>query len=118
MSLTRGRNQFSQQEVALSVVGSPAFEKTNNIISSIDQHLDAPLRLSATQPVADAILNIGPSAVTTGDGANKSLPPIDDNLVGHAGATINMQTGALTGDTLWTEGGAFSLPTATGAGNV
>jgi hypothetical protein len=116
MALTRGRNQHSQQTVALSIVGSAALAKTDEILTSVDSHLNAPLRVFATQPVADAILNIGPSSITTGDGATKSLPPIDDTIQDHAGATINAQTGATTGGTLQTDGAAFALPTATGAG--
>ena len=73
MPETLGQNFQDVQDSALPVLNKAARTTNENIVSAIDSQFNHPLRLSATTPTADALLNIGANQVTLGDGANSEV---------------------------------------------
>ena len=71
-----------------------------------------PLYGYASTPTADAILNINSNRVVLGDGSIKETPSISGVSNLFVASTINFQTGATTGGTIQTLGGAFALPSS------
>jgi len=116
MPVTKGQNFQDVQEGALPVAGKPARTTNEAVLAALDKHINAPVRLYATQPLADALLNIGPSRVELGDGAGRSAGPNADIVGDFPVSSINFQTGALTGGTITNEGAAFALPTGSTIG--
>lgn len=80
-------------------LGSLAREELNLVMDRIQRELDSPLRLHATFPVANAVLNLSIAPIVLGDGANKALPPVKSQVYTLAASTINFQTQATTGAT-------------------
>ena len=99
-----------------SLLGVPANELLSASVVKIGKHVNVPLRLFATYPVADAVLNIGSNQIVTGDGATKTTSPVDGTLQIFSASSINFQTGSLTGGTIQRNGATFTRPTATGSG--
>lgn len=92
---------------ALDVLGLASSSSVQSALEAANNELDIPFRLYANDP-ADAILNIGSNEVDSGDGSKQVNAP-NANWESFPGATINFQTGAVTGSVVL-EGGAFSLP--------
>lgn len=114
MTETKGQNWQNVQEAVLPVVGSVARATNEVIMAKVDQHLNAPLRLYATFPTPNAVLNIGAGKIESGDGAAKVSPPSEDTLQEYLGAGINLTSAAITGSGAVTlNGGTFALPTTT-----
>ena len=96
------------------LLGAVRDEWLDSVLHRLAQHTDAPARLFASVPTADALLNVGPNVVEMGDGAAKSSPPVEDSIGALVATTINMQTGVVAGGTvLMAGGGAFTLPAST-----
>lgn len=114
MSQTLGQNFQDVQESALSVLNRPARTSNEDVMSAIDAQLNVPLRIYATTPVANAVLNIEPNQILLGDGSTQSTPPLEDTIQSYLGATIDFQTGAVGGSgSVTTQGAAFAIPAST-----
>jgi hypothetical protein len=83
----------------LSAIGSVTKSTLDTILAKVDKHVDVPLRLSASFPTADAVLNISAYTSENGDGTAKSAGPIKSSIVSFPASTINFQTQATTGGT-------------------
>lgn len=110
MTQMLGQTWQDVNEAALAAIGSASRETMEAVMARVDKHLDAPLRMGQTQPTANAILNFQPNQVELGDGKKKTTPPVEGAIDSYAGATIDFQTGAITGGTLQRNGAAFTLP--------
>jgi hypothetical protein len=113
--MTVTKNQFSeiQKRTSLPRLGLSAFASGEAVIDGIDKDLNSPLRLFATHPVADAILNIEANRVDLSDGSKRASFD-STTMVEYLGASINFSTGAITGSGLVTlAGAAFALPATT-----
>lgn len=111
--LTRAYTDEVQNAAADATTGTAALELLSSDLAKIGKHLDFPLRLYSTG--ADAKLHIGPSIVSSGDGAGKVRPPVSALLnTSFADSTIDFQSGAVSpsGNVL-TDGGTFTLPSTT-----
>lgn len=71
----------------------------DTVLQDIMKEINGPLRIHATFPTADAILNFESSEVTLGDGAERNLPPLKSQIFSVPSSTINFQTQATTGAT-------------------
>jgi len=117
LTTAQGQNYLQNwqivQDAALPI--NDHAERTDNetIISSFDKSFNIPLRLSATSPTPDAVLNIESNQVEMGNESLKSTSPIDDQINVFSATTINFQTGATTGGTVTVEGAAWALPSCT-----
>lgn len=117
MTVTRGQNWQDVQQAPLPVIGAPA-RTTNEVVNSkIDQHLDQPLRLYAAA-TPDSKLYFRASVVEVGDGAAKTITPIDDVLVDSPDGSLDYQavTSEVAGITLTRQGLTYSHPVAAAAG--
>ena len=99
-------------EGALEIFDQPANTQIVNVIGAFEKQVQEPLRLYASSP-ADAILNIDPSSHVMENGTSTALSPASGDFDSYAGATLNYQTGAITGGSVLLEGAAFSLPACT-----
>lgn len=70
-----------------------------SIVDKINTEFNSPLKLAATFPTANAVLNFETSIVDTGDGAKESLSPIKSQIYTIAASTVNFQTQATSGAT-------------------
>lgn len=113
MPITKGFTDELKNLADLGAIGAADAELLNSLLTKINSNFEQPLRLFATFPTADAKLNISPNQVKAGDGVSKSTPPLDETITSYAGATVDFQTGAVTGGTVQRDGGAFSLPAGT-----
>jgi hypothetical protein len=71
----------------------------SEVLDSVNTELNSPLKLAATFPTADAVLNFETSVVDTGDGAKESLSPIKSQIYTIPASTIDFQTQATSGAT-------------------
>jgi hypothetical protein len=85
----QGQNWQDVQDAALPIIGTPARSTDEVIMSSIDRHLDTPLRLSVNSPVA-RVVNIGSIGVVSGDLRNKAIPPIGALLPAYPGTSFTL----------------------------
>src|SRR5688572_4112314 len=92
---------------ASPTLGQPTGTNLRTVLQKADSEFGSPLRLSATQPTADAKLNIQANRTVVGDGGSKVSPPIQGTIATFVTSTINYQTGATTGGTIRVAGGAF-----------
>jgi len=117
MPLTKGFTDEIKDTAGLPIIGAPAGELLDATAARISQHLDRPLRLYSTFPVADAKLNIGSNQVAAGDSAIVSTPPIDDTIQVYAGCNIDFQALTTGGSgTLQRNSAAWTFPTVTASG--
>jgi len=86
-------------DVGYKSLGSIAREEFDLVMSRIQAELDSPLRLHATHPVANAVLNLSIAPITLGDGAKRALPPVKSQVYTLPASTINFQTQATSGAT-------------------
>lgn len=93
-------------------IGYAALEGLDSIVGRLSQHIDQPMRVYASSP-ASAVMNFGASEVQLGDGAGRSVGPLNDVLPVVVVGTINWQSGATTGPTFLVDGAAFALPATT-----
>jgi len=98
-------------------IGSKENELLKDLLARVNKNTSYPLRLFANHPTPGATLNISGNKIESGDGSEKTTPPIEDTIQEYAGATINFQTGivAPVGE-VTTSGGTFTLPTVSGSG--
>lgn len=117
MTQTKGQNWQDVQQSALDVIGTPSRTTNEVILSKVDQHFDAPVRAHAA-PVPDSKLYFTASVTEAGDGSAKTLPPIDDRLVGSPAGSLDYQNIAtpVDGITLTREGNTYTHPVASAAG--
>lgn len=113
MTTTKGFTDELQILANYGAIGSKLNDLLPTLLDKVNLHTNFPLRMFATFPTPDAVLNFAPNKVTVGDGSISSVPPANSTLPDHSGGTVNLQTGALTGGTIQTNGGAFTLPTPT-----
>lgn len=58
--------------------------------------MDSPLRISASFPTADALLNFSATTLNSGDGSKKVVSPTKKQIFNLASSTINFQTQSLS----------------------
>jgi hypothetical protein len=114
MTVTKEQNVQAVEQSALPILGVAARTDDETIFLTLEKHLDTPSRMYANLP-ADTNLYFSTSLIEVGDGAGKSLPPIDDKLVTSVAGLINYQTisSPVSGITLTLAGGTYAHPTAT-----
>ena len=114
MTLVRGFTDEIKMLTGNASLGAVEGETLNITLNRIGSFAQSPMSLSASFPAADANLNIGSSLVTSGDGASRSVPSLDDIVPSPTSVTtINFQTGTITGQTVLVGGSTFTLPTGT-----
>lgn len=99
MATTKPSNWQLVNDASLKTLGKAARSTDDGIMDAIAQELDAPLRLRATFPTADAKLNFEPSIIPAADGANKSMAPIKSQVYTLPASTVDFQTQITTGAT-------------------
>lgn len=112
MPKTQGQNFQDVNDGALPAIGAPARTNNESIMSKVNANFDSPLRLYASFPSADGLLNIRANQTDAGDGTGKSSAPADDIINAFPDTTIDFQTagGAIAGGTVTVQGAAFALP--------
>lgn len=111
---TKFDTRQSENRRSLSVFASAVNTTLDVLLSDINAEFDVPLRLFATLP-PNQYLNIRSSLTTTGDGGQKSAPPLSSFVITFPDSTINFQTGATTGGVFIPNSGpnTLTLPTST-----
>lgn len=86
-----------KKRLALAKLAAAAGTTLEVILDKLNVEVDSPLRIAATFPAADAILNFSSSLVPTADGANEVVSPVKKQIFsGLVNPTINFQTQALS----------------------
>jgi len=106
----KGKLDELQALVAYPEIAGIVNEQLDSLMAKISENFRAPLRLYATHPTPDAKLNIMSNQVLTADGTVQLLPPIDGEQGVFPVSSIDFQTGAVVGGTIYREGVAFTLP--------
>ena len=118
MALTKGFTDELKSITALPVLGAAKDELLNlALLNRLEKHLDTPVRMYAASP-ADSKLYFSASAVEAGDGAGKTIPPVENQLVTSVAGSIDFQaiTSMVTGITLTKSGSTYSHPVAGSTG--
>lgn len=117
MTEMKGQNWQDVQESALGVIGTAARTTNESILSKINLHLDVPVRLYAAL-TPDSKLYFGPSITEAGDGAAKTVLPVEGTLTQSVSGSIDYQVivSPVSGITLTLEGGAYAHPVASSSG--
>jgi hypothetical protein len=99
----------------LEVIAAQANTQVSVILPDFNAELDVPLRLHASFPTPDTNMHLRASVTTTGDGGQKSMPPLSGQIITWPNSTINFQAGTTTGGTFSPNSGAgtITLPTST-----
>ena len=114
MGLIRGFTDEIKMNADLAALGAIENELLNVTLDRIGMTSSNPVFLHASFPTEDSLLHIESSLLEIGDGGSKSVPPIDDLIpTPTVATTIDFQTGAVVGQTVTVNGGAFALPTGT-----
>ncbi len=113
MTTTRGQNWQDVQQTALDVVGTPVRTSDEVITGKINQHLDSPLRMYASFPTADTLLNFASNKTVNGDGTSKSTPALDSTIQTFAAAALDLNDNSLTVGTFYRDGVAYTRPAST-----
>lgn len=100
MPQTKDQSQYIVHDAALEVLGKAAKSGMDTVVEAVEQQLDHPLRLSASFPTPDAVLNIGAQQIQLSDGTGRSIPPNDGSIPSFPATTINFQTQAISGGTV------------------
>lgn len=118
-ALTRIFTDEVKSVVADSNLKAPQSELLSATTIRIGQYVDSPGRIAASFPTADALLNIRALQTTLGSAATRTLGPVYGTVPpASVNSTISFSSGATTGGTVTTDGGAFTLPTVTAANFV
>lgn len=112
MALLKGYTDEIRELNSEPSLGISAGEVLSYSISKMAKQALIPFRLFASSP-ADSVLNIGSNKVEVADGATLASVPYSSTLPNWSDTTINFQTGAVSGGTVKTDGGTFTLPTTT-----
>lgn len=96
---------------ALGAVAGENFETAT--MDRLGKTANFPLRMFATFPTPNAVLNFEASNLEQGSGVGRSVPPIESVVPTVVASTLNFQTGSTTGATFTVESGAFALPSTT-----
>lgn len=110
--LTRGYSDDIKALYGIPKLGVAKDELLWTTMNRVAAFADMPLRLYASTP-ADSKLNISANLVSLGDGSGLTVPPADNTLPSYPATTIDFVTGAITGGTVKTDYGTFTLPTTT-----
>jgi hypothetical protein len=86
-----------KKRIALAKLAAAAGTTLEVILDKLNIEVDSPLRIAATFPAADAVLNFSSSLITSADGASKVVSPVKKQIFsGLVNPTINFQTQALS----------------------
>jgi hypothetical protein len=96
---------------ALGAVAGENFETAT--MDRLGKTANFPLRMFASFPTPNPLLNFEASNLELGSGVGRSVPPIESVVPTVAASSINFQTGVTAGTTFTVEGAAFALPTTT-----
>lgn len=80
-------------------LGTTAGTDLGVIVDSINKELGAPLKLSASFPTANALLNFEASKIDVADGSNKAVAPLKSQIHDLPASSIDFQTQATSGAT-------------------
>lgn len=112
--LQKGRTTEIIHQTNERAIGSVTGAQLDTILTKVGQDVDQPGVLYASFPTPDAFLNIRALSFTRGDASSTILGPLNGtSYVAGANTTIQVGTGATSGSTVTTDGGAFTLPTVT-----
>lgn len=96
------RHDLRQSEAktqSFKQLGTNTGTDLGSIVNKVNTEFDAPLKLSATFPTPNAVLNFQASTISTADGAKKALSPLKSQVHSLVASTINFQTQATSGAT-------------------
>jgi hypothetical protein len=97
MANNNPRTSQLKQRTNLKQLGQVADKFLSEVLDAVDQEFESPLKLAATFPVADAVLNFASSSISSGDGAKEVVSPVKKQIFsGLTTPTINFQTLALS----------------------
>jgi hypothetical protein len=80
-------------------LGSISREQFDLVLERIQKELDSPLRIHATFPTANAVLNLSIAPIVLADGSSEALPPLSSQVFTIGASTVNFQTQATSGAT-------------------
>lgn len=113
MPQTKGQNFQDVNQDALPAIGSPARSTNDSTMARIDASLDNPLRMYASFPTANTLLNIRSNMTKAGDGTGRSTGPDDDVIQVFPDTSINFLDGVVTGGSVTVQGASFAFPPTT-----
>jgi hypothetical protein len=99
MASRQDLRQSQAKTQAFKQLGTVANADLGSIVDKINTELNSPLKLAATFPTANAVLNFEQSIINSGDGAKESLSPIKSQIYTIPASTVNFQTQATSGAT-------------------
>ena len=99
MASRQDLRQSEAKTQSFKQLGTTTGADLGSIVNKVNTELDAPLKLAATFPTANAVLNFQASKISTADGAKKALSPVKSQVHDLVASTINFQTQATTGAT-------------------
>lgn len=97
MANNNPRTSQLKQRTNLKQLGQVADKYLSEVLDAVDQEIDSPLKMAATFPTANAILNFSSSTVNAADAAKKIVSPVKKQIFPSlTSPTINFQTQALS----------------------
>ena len=97
MSANNPRTSQLKQRTNLKQLGQVADKYLSEILDAVDQEFESPLKMAATFPVANAVLNFASSSISAADSAKEVVSPVKKQIFSTLTTpTINFQTQALS----------------------
>jgi hypothetical protein len=97
MATNNPRSSQIKQRTNLKQLGQVADKFLSEVLDAVDQELESPLKMAATFPVANAVLNFASSSIASADSAKEVVSPVKKQIFSALTTpTINFQTQALS----------------------
>ena len=97
MSANNPRTSQLRQRTNLKQLGQVADKYLSEILDAVDQEFESPLKMAATFPAANAVLNFASSSISAADSAKEVVSPVKKQIFSALTTpTINFQTQALS----------------------
>jgi hypothetical protein len=97
MATNNHRSSQIKQRTNLKQLGQVADKYLSEVLDAVDQELESPLKMAATFPVANAVLNFASSSIASADSAKEVVSPVKKQIFSALTTpTINFQTQALS----------------------
>jgi hypothetical protein len=108
MASRQDLRQSEAKTQSFKQLGTTSGTSLGTIVDKINTEFNSPLKISASFPTANALLNFEASKIAAGDGANEALSPLKSQVHTLVASTINFQTQTTSGATF-----IISWPTST-----
>ena len=97
MATNNPRSSQIKQRTNLKQLGQVADKFLSEVLDATDQEFESPLKMAATFPTANAVLNFASSQIATADSAKKIVSPVKKQVFSTLTTpTINFQTQAIS----------------------